>query len=135
MTISELANKLDGIEYPVRIPKEIAKEAKDHGWLIVYGASDDLIEFEGAFRDEAGVYNGGEVRFDKKGIIPPFDEVEHEPVSCREWIERIDNSTVIEALWCEEEGYSWTYKLDKIHYTFEVMEDGEHYCRGIVFAI
>jgi hypothetical protein len=40
----------------------------------------------------------------------------------------------IEAVWAED-GYSWTYRTDIPHATFEITEDGEPYCRGIVFAL
>ena len=135
MTIRELAEQLNGIEYPCRIPKHLVEQAKEHGWVIVYGASDDLIEFEGAVSDEAGVYEGGKVRFDKEGILPSFADVEHEPEECRKWLDRFSKSIVIEAMWASEGEYSWTYRFDILHYTFEVMEDGMNYCRGLVFAI
>ena len=128
-------SKRTGNEYPVRIQSNILKSAKESGLVIVYGASDDLIEFDGAFNDEAGVNNGGMVEIDKQGIIEDFGEVEHEVEVCQKWIARHAKARRIEALWCEEPGYSWTYKTDIPHETFEVMEDGEHYCRGIVFMI
>jgi hypothetical protein len=30
---------------------------------------------------------------------------------------------------------SWSYETDIPHATFDVLEDGEVYCRGIVFAL
>ena len=30
---------------------------------------------------------------------------------------------------------AWTYMTDIPHATFDVMDDGELYCRGIVFAL
>ena len=135
MTAKELATALDGIEYPVEIQSNLIKQAQASGLVIVHGGSDDLIEFAGALTDEAGCYQGGEVRIDKKGILPPFDGVEHEVEECRKWLQRDAKARVIEALWCAEGDYSWTYKTDIPHETFEVMEHGEHYCRGIVFSI
>lgn len=135
MTLQDFAKQLDGIEYPCRIPGDLIKIARENGWVIVYGASDDLLEFEGAIADEAGVYEGGKVRFDKHGILPSFDQIEHTPEACRQWLARLDHSLVIEALWGKEPGYSWTYQLDIVHATFEVVEDGAPYCRGAVFQI
>jgi hypothetical protein len=40
----------------------------------------------------------------------------------------------IEAIWGKD-GYSWTYKTDIPHATFDIFEDGEKFCRGIVFDI
>lgn len=135
MNKTQLAESLDGIEYPIRIQPNILKQAAASGLVIVHGASDDLIEFGGAISDEAGAYNGAEVLIDKDGVIGDFGDVEHEVEACREWLERSLNARKIYALWCKEDGYSWTYKTDIPHDTFEVMEDGEHYCRGIVFSI
>lgn len=135
MTAGSLAQKLDGIEYPVRISKDIRDSAKVAGLLIVYGSSDDLIEFDGAWMDEAGCYEGGQVTIDREGIIPDFGDVEHEVEAVTKWINRSKQSVAIEALWCEEEGFSWTYKTEIPHKDFLVMEEGETYCRGMVIAL
>jgi len=135
MTAQELATKLDGSEYPFRVTPTVLGIAVAEGLLIVYGASDDLMEFEGAWRDEAGVYDGGVVTIDRNGLIPEFGQVEHEVSACEKWLARNKFAAKIEALWCAEEGYSWTYKTDIPHATFNVMEDGESYCRGLVIAL
>jgi len=41
----------------------------------------------------------------------------------------------VDALWAKEDGYSWTYRTDIPHATFEIVEDGEPYCRGIVIDV
>lgn len=41
----------------------------------------------------------------------------------------------INAHWCKEPGCCWTYETELPHATFNVMEDGETYCRGIVIAL
>ena len=135
MNTKELAATLTGIEYPVRIQSNILKQAADAGLVIVHGGSDDLIEFCGAISDEAGVYDGGEVLIDREGILGDFGDVEHEVEACRKWMARSDKARKIEALRDKEPGYSWTYKTDIPHETFEVMEGEDHYCRGIVFAV
>ena len=43
MNAKELAEKLTGMEYPVRIPESLVAEAKANRLVIVYGASDDLM--------------------------------------------------------------------------------------------
>jgi len=135
MNSEELATMLDGIEYPVRIQSNILDQAKKSGLGIVHGASDDLMEFGGVITDEAGCYDGGIVRIDKTGVIPDFGDVEHEVEECRKWLARDKEARSIEALWGKEPGYSWTYVTNIPHTTFEVMEDGGHYCRGIVFSV
>ena len=57
MTKEELAKMIDGSEYPFTLWPE--HEAAKHGLIVVYGASDDLMEFEGAIRDEFDCFEGG----------------------------------------------------------------------------
>ncbi len=56
--LKKLANFLDGTEYPLYIAKETTDRAGELGIVIVYGGSDDLMEFEGAWYGELGAYGG-----------------------------------------------------------------------------
>lgn len=101
--------------------------AKENGIVIVYGASDDLMEFGGAIRDEGGCFEGGEVWIDKNGVVDASATT---------------GARCIEALWCDKEALddngsiiTWIYKTDIPHETFMIYENGESYCRGIVFSI
>ena len=123
MTKKELANRLDGRTYGDSF-KDVAEEAKESGFVIVCGASDDLIEFEGAIYDEGGCYEGGRVYFDKDGVDQDGNE----------------RANWIDARWCDgtnKDGLPacWTYDTEIPHETFDVWEDGEVYCVGIVFSI
>ena len=127
MELKEFAAMLNGKEY--RYPQFAREEiqiAKDNGFVIVYGASDDLMEFDGAIADEGGCFDGGKVYFDKNGVSQDGTE----------------RANMIEALWCDEdikdengELITWTYKTDIPHETFMIYEDDESYCRGIVFSL
>jgi hypothetical protein len=133
MTIKEFTEKLNGrstndMGYYLlsNIEKIIAREC---GFVVAYGASDDLMELEGAIEDEAGCYGGGIINIDKTGVINSESDDE-------------DSKHTIEALWCgadakDENGspITWTYKTDIPHETFMLYEDEEAYCRGIVFSI
>jgi hypothetical protein len=135
MTKEELAERIDGIQYPCRIHEELIQIAQAAGLVIVYGASDDLMEFEGAHREEIGCYDGGFAYVDQHGVLPDPEWIDDDREAVQNYYHRKPNAKPIEALWCKEDGYSWTYKTDIPHATFEVMEDGEHYCRGIVFSL
>src|SRR6185312_16663666 len=76
METKELADRLTGSEYPLRITKEVKAAAKASGLVIVYGASDDLMEFDGAIYDEIGAYGGTEVWVDATGLVPDFDSID-----------------------------------------------------------
>lgn len=137
VTPASIAAKLHGLEYPLHIPKEVTAEAKAAGIVIVYGASDDLMEFDGAFRDEVGAEDGTTAKVDAKGVLPSWESASEDEDAAADYMQRKPKTRDIQALWSpsEPEGASWAYKTDIPHVTFDVMEDGEIYCRGIVFAL
>lgn len=139
MTPKELAALLTGREYRSEVSPEERKIAAASGLVIVYGASDDLMEFDGVLRDEIGAWEGAEVRFDSNGIMAAWDEIDDADRQdidfMRDYFKREGGGKIIKALWCAEEGYSWTFETEIPHETFEIVEDGEPYCRGIVFRL
>ncbi|WP_312435472.1 KTSC domain-containing protein [Janthinobacterium sp.] len=104
-----LAGLLTGREYMSEMFKEEEQQAKAAGLLVIFGASGDLMVFRGARRDElaAGI-----------AMLAP------EPAA--KWVE---------ALFGAEPDYSWTFRTDVPHATFEIVEGGEPYCRGIVIDV
>ena len=42
--------------------------------------------------------------------------------------------STIKTLWSKGE-YAWQYETEIPHATFEILEDGDKYCRGIVFDL
>lgn len=137
MTPEQIAEQLNGIEYPDDIPEDVARAAKTHGIVIVFGASDDLMEFRGAIYDEVGCYDGGTTLLDAKGPLPHWEQAQESEKDAREYFERKPKARSIEALWspAEPEGATWAYRTDIPHVTFDVMEDGAIWCRGLVFSL
>jgi hypothetical protein len=136
MTPKEIAAAFTGSEYPLKIAKDIEAAAKAAGIVIVYGASDDLMEFRGAVDDEVVAWEGRTVRVDAAGLLPDFDDIDKDDKDeLRDYFKREGGGKEIEALWASEGDYSWTYKTEIPHETFEIVEDGAPYCRGIVFAL
>ncbi len=135
MNATELAAKINGREYRDELDDELKQLAKDNGLVVVYGASDDLVEFDGAAYEEYSAYNGATIPVGKDGE-PIFGC--DEPCNHCQAVEDAEKAlTKIEAKW-DAEGYSWfiDINLDADKYgAFEILEDGEKYCRGIVFAI
>lgn len=120
MTAKELAEELNGNEYGNEISRAEAQIANEYGLVVVFGYSDDNIEFEGAISDERGCFDGGIVHINRNGLCSPEDE----------------GSRSIEAVWCDKElGAAWSYKTDIPHETFNIYEDGELFCVGIVFSL
>lgn len=135
-TIQSIADRLELSEYPLRLSKAIQEDARKAGIVIVYGASDDLMEFAGAIYDEVGVYDGGHAFVDSMGLVPCWETIDKDDKDAvRDCLNREGKGHKIEALWCAEGDYSWTYKTDLPHVTFEIREDGEPYCRGIIFEL
>jgi hypothetical protein len=131
ITIKEAAAALEGNEYTQEGSKELFDRMNEAGLVAIFGASDDLAELRGAIHDEQGCYDGGEILVTQTGLFSPRcdnDDCPHEKMIRA-------GATKIEALWCEEDGISWTYRTDLPHETFHIMEDGEVYCRGIVFSL
>lgn len=139
-TAQHLAVMIDGLEYGTRdFHKQMAefgKRAKALGLVIVYGASDDLMEFEGAISDEVSAYGGGSALVDAKGLIPRFHGIDRddEP-ALADYFARKPHGKEIKAIWSDDEYPTWTIKTDIPHESFQLNEDGAAFCRGIVFRM
>ena len=132
MTHQEFAKMLSGREYGMEITLEETKLAKEHGLVVVYGYSDDLVAFEGALSEEFGADNGVELSF----TADRFFEEDDDCADCLFYQREKASAKTIEALWCAPAASSpWTFKTDIPHSTFKIMEDGEVFCVGIVFSM
>ena len=135
----EFAELINGCEYRNELTKEQEQLAKENGLVVVFGASDDLMEFRGAIYEETGAWDGGKAMIVKKkgGKIDVLSESDYEEVQGLIDDKELDlqiNFVEVIAEWCPKElpNTSWLMKTDLPHATFDVMEDGELYCRGIV---
>lgn len=135
MDTKQIAAALNNISYPVRIDRSLLDAAKASGVVIVYGASDDIMRFDGAITDEIGCYNGGSALVDAEGLLPERESIDDD-AELEAFFNRKRKAQIIEAVWCDEsDNYPWTYQTEIPHETFEVIEDDDKYCRGIVFAL
>lgn len=119
----ELASKLNGREYREEITKEEEAWAKQNRLLVVFGASDDLIEFRGLINDESGAPGAIELHRNARGWgVVNFND-EDEPLEPRDfWINT-------------ESGESgWTFELPPscVAARFAIVEDGDAYGEGLV---
>lgn len=133
-TKERLARLITGSEYPFSLTGAGYSKGILTGTdlVIVSGGSDNIMSFCGAIDDEVGCCGGGKAYLDKDGLL---ENKCYEGDDCPHYKELTKSAQSIEALWCVEEDFSWTYKTDIPHATFAVMEDGEYYCRGIVFNL
>lgn len=137
MTKEELATKLNGRQYLHEMTREECAQAKKDGLLVMFGASDNLVELCGAIGDELSACNGTTVLLSANGkLVVPVDR-EDEDVLDKYLLlevakEREAKAHKVRALWCAEAGLSWTFETALPHATFDIMEDEEVFCRGIV---
>ena len=127
ITAGEMAKLLDGREYREEITKEEEKLAKESNLVVVFGASDDLCELRGAVDDELDAYGGGEVAFfNSDGLV--VNKCDSEDCHYYQCIK--ESSVPLTANYDP-----WTYDINVPYETFNIMEDGDVYCKGIVFRL
>lgn len=132
MTAQEAAATLNGNEYAREGSKDLFAAMREAGLVAVFGASDDLTEFRGAINDEASAYGGAEHYLTRAGLL----ESECRQGDTCPYFEKLLGAMepAIHAQW-DQGGYSWLISTDLPHATFDIVEDGEPYCRGVVIAV
>ena len=129
MNLRDFAQMLDGREYGYpQFTKEEITIAKENGFVIVTGASDDLVELEGAITDEGDCWEGGEICVHAVSGGRIVDSCTDSDTFC------------FDVKWCKDEDVNgevipWTYHVPVEHVHFMVYEDGKPYCRGFVFKV
>lgn len=108
MTLKEFAALLDGRTYLHEITEEEEALARELGYVVVFGYSDDNAELRGAVDDEIGCYDGG--------------VIEHE-----------DLQGTILAQWCPDDvDCSWYFSSTLPYEKFYIYEGNDLYCVGAV---
>lgn len=122
MDKNSIADILNGREYRDEIPKNLYNDPVFKNFVVVFGYSDDAMSVSGLFDDEFGCFDGGTAYFENNGFLHADDESEVE----------LNHYKSVKAIWAKD-AYSWVYETDMTHATFDIMEDGDKFCRGIVF--
>jgi hypothetical protein len=138
MNVKEWAAKLSGVEYDSGFDLgKYHKELKADGVIIAYGESDDLLEFTGACWSEVGAFEGAEVKIAcrSRGEAFIFDEEENRDSAEFNRSEIAAMQTVKAIRGPEELDAGWLIETEIPHETFDIMEDGELFCRGVVFSV
>lgn len=131
MTKEELAQLLHNREYMDETTDEIERIASENDLVIVHGYSDDNAEFVGAIEDEKSCGDVTDIYITATGLL----ENECDNDDCPHFLRLKRTTPKIRAIWHDEGEYSWTYKTDIPHATFDILEDGGKFCRGIVFSL
>lgn len=133
MNAAELAKLLDGRDYRSEMTAAEEQAAKANNLVVVFGASDDLVEFRGAIDDEIGAYSGCEVRLNEKGIAKPSCDDE----DCPYFLKAIGDCATISTRGLADGGWKFETKIK--HETFRIYDfygtNRDIYCTGIVFSM
>ncbi len=134
MTKEALAQLLNGREYGSEISSGEEAIAKQDGLLVIFGYSDDNVELRGAFSDEAGCYDGGTIWLGRSGLLPEHED--HCECKFCGYEKAAAKAATVDCQWgSNNAGYSWIYETKVPHATFDIMEDGKKFCRGIVISV
>ena len=129
------ASRLNGREYGKEITKEEIEEAKEKGFVVIYGYSDDNVEICGALMDEIGAWNGARIAIDNKGVGLYEEESRKYEITAL-WDGKLDDRLYMKNGYdCHDENEDlipWTFDTGIPHSTFMIYEDEEPFCRGIV---
>lgn len=128
--VKEWAQKLNGREYAEEVSREEKKQAAANGVIIIYGASDNILVFNGVIDEKISAIEGCEIKLTPDVSI--FDP-EKNKETFKYNSDQIKRFPVIKAIWCPEEiSASWLITTTLPYETFDIMEDREIFCRGIV---
>lgn len=119
------------LQYLTNIPQELIDTAKANRLVIIFGASDDLMEFRGAIYDEIGAYDGTTAYLDSNGLLQ--NDCEND--ECPHFAKLKATASTVRAILSDTGTPCWTYQTDIPHSEFNIHEDGEMYCRGIVLCL
>ena len=128
MNAKEFAAILNGRAYRKEMTKGEEAWAKEFGLVVAFGSSDDLVELRGAISEEVNAYEGTEIYFTPDGLLEDCE------CSCPYFEKAKEKAVVLEAFWREGD-WTWTFSAPFPCETFEIFDDEEKFCRGIVFAL
>ncbi len=157
-TIEDLAQHLNNNQYTNELANDygfdFVKICKEHGWVIAYPQSDDLLELDGATDGEYEALDGITIKYYKCGeyyLSSESDEL-YKKTDCSCFIvtgsgTHVDNENnnediLIESIWSPENmgNTSWLLKCNipknlGSYTTFNIMEDDEVYSNGIILDL
>lgn len=132
ITREQLAERLTGRDYGEEMTEEEELLAAESGLIVIYGASDDLIEFRGAINDEIGAFEGRTLYLYRGGIINDPDT--EDCVKCRQRLVEARKAADRVQAKRGSDGYSWfIVPHPPLKFSpFTIWDDGLKYCRGVV---
>jgi len=117
ITLKEFAEMLEGRDCQPNLTANELLLAEKRGFVVVYGYSDDLVEFEGAIREEGDTNPltkdspAGVLVLSEKGVLLQEDSEQY-----AKYLE--ENRNVIRVYYCCKDNLNWAFETDIPHETF-----------------
>ena len=143
ITLKEFAAMLHGRDCQPNLTPDELLLAKQKGFVVVYGDSDDRVEFEGAIREEG---HTNPLEKDRPAGVLVLSEngklLDDESDLYAEYIK--ENRNVIKVFYCSKDGINWVFETEIPHETFLTYDGGydeeysdlnDGFARCIVFEL
>jgi hypothetical protein len=135
----QLARFLNGREIGEEISKEEEAAAKRDNLVVVFGYSDDGVEFRGAIHDETSAWEGRGIAVFNGNLV---DQDSREMDGDKQVFEKYgvkfpSPDFVVKVVWSPKDlDASWSITVQGAEgHHFDIFEDGDLYCRGVVFVM
>ena|SRR5208282_2919412 len=138
MTKESLAAMLNGRQYGEEITDAEELEAKRNRLLVIFGASDDIVELRGVANDES--YDAVLYITNNGTVLPRIEDEDRDTLRRYGVLAIAENNQEqairIASMWCDSSSdYDWSFRTDAPHATFAILEDGRRFCLGIVIDL
>jgi len=143
ITLKEFAAMLHGRDCSPNLSQNELLLAKLRGFVVVYGDSDDRVEFEGAIRAEG--HTNPLTKDSPAGVLVLSDSGELLDEDSDLYAEYINiNRNAIKVFYCSKDNLNWVFETDIPHETFLTYEGGyneeyadfdDGFARCIVFEL
>jgi hypothetical protein len=123
ITLKEFAVMLNGRDCQPNLSSNELLLAKQRGFVVVYGDSDDRVEFEGAIREEG--HTNPLARDCPAGVLALSEDgklLDEDSGLYAEYVEA--NRNVITVFYCSKDRLNWVFESDIPHETFLTYDGG-----------
>ena len=131
LSTKAVAERMNGREYLHEVTDEEVSELIVNGLVVVCGFSDDNVEFIGSISDEIGCYEDITIPILDGDILKKCSD-DCDDYDCPLWKDALSRAKNIRATFGND---GWKFATDFPCEKFTIMEDGEVYGEGIVFAL
>lgn len=135
LTAEQFARLLDGREYGEEITKEEEAIATESRLFVFFGYGEDRVELHGTINDIIDAREGTEVCIAKTLRTPYWGIINEEMKAIAGNLVKNFKNFIVTIDWCPENlDCSWLITTDIPSFSFDIMEDGDLFCQGIVVA-